>query len=116
MPSRDVARQVARLAQRLGLDHAMVTEAVTDALTQLISGRNQARTSSLDFPAGARHNAAEVTMPVADPASRRAAPHQALTKQAYEPAAYLASRASKPGSASPCRRNPVTSPGAASAG
>ncbi len=79
MPPRDVARQVARLAQRLGLDHAMVTEAVTDALTQLISGRNQARTSSLDFPASARHNAAEGTMPVADPASRRAAPgtHQA---------------------------------------
>ncbi len=74
MPSRDVARQVARLAQQLGLDHAMVTEAVTDALTQLISGRNQARTSSLDFPAGARHRAADVTMPVADPASRRAAP------------------------------------------
>ena len=79
MPSRDVARQVARLAQRLGLDHATVTEAVTDALTQLISGRNQARTSSLDFPASARRNAAEVTMPVAHPASRRAAPgtHQA---------------------------------------
>lgn len=37
-----VGRQVARLAQRLGLDHATVTEAVTDALTELIAdGRYQ---------------------------------------------------------------------------
>lgn len=33
LPPRDVARQVARLAERLGLDHPAVTEAVTDALT-----------------------------------------------------------------------------------
>jgi DNA primase len=32
MPPPDVARQVARLAGRLGLDHATVTAAVTDAL------------------------------------------------------------------------------------
>ncbi len=33
----DVARQVARLARRLGLDHATVTRAVTDALTALLA-------------------------------------------------------------------------------
>ena len=33
---RDVPRQAARLAERLGLDHAIVTEAVTDGLTDLI--------------------------------------------------------------------------------
>jgi DNA primase catalytic core len=32
MPPSHVARQVARLSERLGLDHAMVTEAVADAL------------------------------------------------------------------------------------
>lgn len=33
MPSRDVARQVARLASHLGLDHALVTDAVIGAVT-----------------------------------------------------------------------------------
>ncbi len=33
----DVGRQVGRLAERLGLDHPVVTEAVTDALTRQIS-------------------------------------------------------------------------------
>jgi DNA primase len=37
MPVPHVARQVARLAHRLGLDYATVTEAVTDALPQVIS-------------------------------------------------------------------------------
>lgn len=37
MPVLHVARQVARLAHRLGLDHAIVTEAVTDALPQVIA-------------------------------------------------------------------------------
>ena len=37
MPVWHVARQVARLAHRLGLDHATVTEAVTDALPQIIA-------------------------------------------------------------------------------
>ena len=61
MPPRDVGRQVARLAQRLSLDHATVTEAVTDALTQLISGegthrsRAATRPCTLDFPDGAQH-------------------------------------------------------------
>ena len=35
MPPAHVARQVARLADRLGLDYATVTEAVTDALHDL---------------------------------------------------------------------------------
>jgi DNA primase catalytic core len=37
MPVPHVARQVARLAHRLGLDHATVTEAVTDVLPQVIA-------------------------------------------------------------------------------
>jgi DNA primase catalytic core len=37
MPPSDVARQVGRLADRLDLEHAIVTEAVTDALTALIA-------------------------------------------------------------------------------
>ena len=38
MPPADVGRQVGRLADRLGLDHATVTAAVTDALTELTAG------------------------------------------------------------------------------
>jgi DNA primase len=38
MPAGHVARQVARLAAILRLDHATVTQAVTDALTELING------------------------------------------------------------------------------
>lgn len=45
MPTRDVARQVARLADLLHLDHATVTEAVTDALTRLISTAGPAAVS-----------------------------------------------------------------------
>ena len=41
MPPPEVARQVGRVAARLGLDHGMVTEAVTDAATGLASGRGQ---------------------------------------------------------------------------
>jgi DNA primase len=37
MPPAHVARQVARLADRLGLDHAIITEAVTDALPQVVA-------------------------------------------------------------------------------
>src|SRR6266516_3476956 len=38
MPTAHVARQVARLADRLGLDHPTVTEAVTGALTDAVTG------------------------------------------------------------------------------
>jgi DNA primase len=70
MPPGDVARQVARLAERLGLDHSIVTEAVTDALPDVIAtgrvvparrgaapqsrleirGEKAPRTAGLDFP------------------------------------------------------------------
>jgi DNA primase len=77
MPPRDVARQVARLAHRLSLDHATVTEAVTDALTQLISGehthrsRAATRPCTLDFPDGAQHlTAAAVPKAVPAPEAR----------------------------------------------
>jgi DNA primase len=51
LPHSQVSRQVARLAQRLDLDHATVTEAVTDALTELVaSGR--ARADREDTPPG----------------------------------------------------------------
>lgn len=86
LPPGQVGRQVARLADRLGLDHATVTEAVTDALTELIGAghlksdvgiaavggpasvslsRAGARVS-LDFP----HTAREVTARAAAVRSR----------------------------------------------
>jgi hypothetical protein len=37
MPPPDVGRHVARLADRLDLDHSLVTEAVTDALNSLVA-------------------------------------------------------------------------------
>jgi hypothetical protein len=53
MPPPDVGRQVARLAARLSLDHAMVTEAVTDALGSLVVASPAAAppSSSHDPPA-----------------------------------------------------------------
>jgi len=51
MPTAHVARQVARLAVALRLDHATVTEAVTDALTALVAGqRNPAHRAGLRGP------------------------------------------------------------------
>jgi len=52
VPPSHVARQVARLAHRLGLDYATVTEAVTDALPGIRAGPSQAagRMASRDFP------------------------------------------------------------------
>ena len=43
MPPAHVARQVARLADRLGLDYATVTEAVTEALPQVVAKTAAAR-------------------------------------------------------------------------
>jgi DNA primase len=42
MPPDHVGRQVARLAERLNLDHTIVTEAVTDALPGVLAGRANA--------------------------------------------------------------------------
>ena len=47
MPPAHVARQVARLAHRLGLDYAIVTEAVTEALPQVIAKTATARPGRL---------------------------------------------------------------------
>lgn len=44
MPAYDVPRQVARLAEIIGLEHATVTEAVSDALADLIASGEAART------------------------------------------------------------------------
>jgi DNA primase len=46
MPSSHFARQVARLADRLNLDHATVTTAVTDALPEVIARAQQASSRS----------------------------------------------------------------------
>jgi hypothetical protein len=43
MPPAHVARQVARLAAILRLNHATVTEAVTDALSALVADRRTRR-------------------------------------------------------------------------
>ena len=45
MPSAHVARQVARLSDRLSLDHATVTGAITSALPEVIARRSSAATS-----------------------------------------------------------------------
>jgi DNA primase catalytic core len=58
MPVRHVARQVARLTHRLGLDHATVTEAVTDALPQVVA--KTATTSPGQRATGIPHQAAAV--------------------------------------------------------
>jgi DNA primase len=67
MPAPDVARQAGRLATRLHLDHAIVTEAITDALTVRASAEGRpvsrlaeptrcaaasGRAPTLEFPAG----------------------------------------------------------------
>ena len=44
MPAYDVPRQVGRLAEMIGLEHATVTEAVSDALADLIANGEAART------------------------------------------------------------------------
>jgi DNA primase len=62
MPTDHVARQVARLAAILRLDHATVTEAVTDALTELIhSPRGRRGRDSPYSPRQAIEKAATVT-------------------------------------------------------
>jgi DNA primase catalytic core len=58
MPVRHVAWQVARLAHRLGLDYATVTEAVTDALPQVIA--ETTTTSPGERAAGVPYRAAAV--------------------------------------------------------
>ena len=50
MPPRDVARQVARLADLLDLDHATVTDAVTDALSRLMATARPVATSQVPPP------------------------------------------------------------------
>lgn len=47
LPPVQVARQVAHLAQRLDLDHATVTEAVTDALTAIVANGHTDDRSSI---------------------------------------------------------------------
>jgi DNA primase len=52
MPPAHVARHVARLAGRIGLDHAIVTEAVTDALTELIAAGRMGSSRKESAPRG----------------------------------------------------------------
>jgi DNA primase len=54
MPPAHVPRQVARLAAVLRLDHATVTEAVTDALTTLVSNPAASRRDTTAHKAGLR--------------------------------------------------------------
>jgi DNA primase len=80
MPSAHIARQVARLAAILRLDHALVTEAVTDALTTLIA--DSVTSSGDDASArqaisGAPLSAAIRTVPSGSPHSAQQAVEQA---------------------------------------
>jgi hypothetical protein len=81
MPPDHVGRQVARLAERLDLDYATVTCAVTDALPGVIAGsaddRNPrgpparaGRPAQQDFPVGVRQSLADRAAWTADPAPR----------------------------------------------
>jgi DNA primase len=80
MPPDQVARQVACLADRLGLDHPAVTEAVTDALTGIIAGQRTtsresavSHTDSLDLPPAGVHTASRDSPHTAQQAVSRAA-------------------------------------------
>ena len=64
MPPDHVARQVARLSARLDLDHATVTEAVTDALSQVIQGTPR---SAVTLPASRRPAGEDGSAAPADP-------------------------------------------------
>ena len=80
MPPDQVARQVACLADRLGLDHPAVTEAVTDALTGIIAGQRPAsresavsHADSLDLPPAVARTASRDSPHAARQAVSRAA-------------------------------------------
>jgi len=89
MPPAHVARQVARLADRLGLDHPAVTEVVTGALTDVIAGL---ATSSRQ--AAALHAGRADRPPAVIRAGRRDSPHtaQQAVSQAAATAAPLSQR------------------------
>lgn len=81
MPPAHVARQVARLAAILRLDHALVTEAVTDALTTLVSGHADDQRRDTTAHKADLH-------PAADRGAGRDSPHS--PQQAIERAAPTA--------------------------
>jgi DNA primase catalytic core len=83
MPVPHVARQVARLADRLGLDHATVTEAVTDVLPLVIA---RTRTSSPGARAVASpHQAAAVAECDVPGGPAQAATHALTSAQGRAP-------------------------------
>ena len=126
MPVPHVARQVARLAHRLGLDYATVTEAVTDALPQVIA--KTGATSPGERAAGIPYQAAAVAgrdLPggpaqalshALTAAPGRAPPGQrVMTGPRYRPAVYVDSYRSNSGPR-PCGRGTGDPRGWGSAG
>jgi len=93
LPSSQVARQVARLADRLGLDHAIVTEAVTGALTEVITTGQAALGGRSTAPRGDRRHRHAAAVRAASRDSP-AGPWQAITQAATGP--------SGPGQAGSC--------------
>jgi len=66
MPPAHVARQVARLSDRLGLAHATVTDAISSALSEAIAGRpspTMASSRPRDDPARAAQDRARANLP-----------------------------------------------------
>jgi DNA primase len=80
MPVAHVTRQIARVAERLGLNYTLVTSAVTDVLPEIIARASASqklrgppahapRSAQQDFPVASRDAVAEPTVP-APPSSR----------------------------------------------
>ena len=92
MPPAHIARQVAHAADRLGLDHPAVTEAVTGALTGVIAGRTASSRQAAAPDAGRAGRPPAVIR-----AGRRDSPHTA--QQAVSQAAATAAPRSQRGPA-----------------
>jgi len=105
LPSAQVARQVGRLADRLGLDHAIVTEAVTAALTEVMAAGQAAlggRSAAPRADPRHRHAAAVRAASRDSPASLR----QAITQAATAPSGPGQAGSCVPRSALRARRVP----------
>jgi DNA primase len=89
MPVPHVARQVARVSERLGLSHTIVTSAVTDVLPEVIAHVSDSRrlrgppthalpSAQQDFPTGPQEAIAKPTAPSSPSSRPRRTPRNAL--------------------------------------
>jgi hypothetical protein len=89
MPVAHVARQVARVSERLGLSHTIVTSAVTDVLPDVVSRASESRglrgppthalpSAQRDFPTGLQEAIAKLAAPSSPSYRPRRAPRNPL--------------------------------------